>query len=79
MEEGHEAVRRYVMEPRLPQITARTLAVCAPDDHSSRPSLAKFAAALGCPTRVLSDGRVAASEQVPQEFAATIADWIGRM
>ncbi len=78
VEEGHEAVRRYVMEPRLPQITARTLAVCAPDDHYSRPSLAKFAAALGCPTRLLSDGHVAAPEQVPQEFAATIVDWIGR-
>ncbi|MFD0318214.1 alpha/beta fold hydrolase [Streptomyces flavalbus] len=66
------------MEPRLSQITARTLAVCAPDDHYSLPSLAKFAAALGCPTRALSDGHVAAPRQVPQEFAATILDWIGR-
>ncbi|MCL3999008.1 hypothetical protein M4438_36910 [Streptomyces lavenduligriseus] len=65
VEEGHEAVRRYAMEPRLPQITSRTLAVCAPRDHYSRPSLAKFAAALGCPTKVLSDGHVAAPEQVP--------------
>ncbi|MDU0257235.1 hypothetical protein RVN83_30040 [Streptomyces sp. PU10] len=77
VEEGHEAVRRYVMEPRLPRITARTFAVCAPHDHCSLPSLAKFAAALGCPTRVLSDGHMAAPEQVPQEFAATVVDWIG--
>ncbi|MGW5733367.1 MULTISPECIES: alpha/beta fold hydrolase [Streptomyces] len=78
VEEGHEAVRRYAMEPRLPEITARTLAVCAPDDRFSRPSLAKFAAALGCPTRVLSDGHVAAPEQVPQEFADIVVEWAGR-
>ncbi|WAP59114.1 alpha/beta fold hydrolase [Streptomyces sp. S465] len=77
VEEGHEAVRRYAMEPRLPHITARTLAVCAPDDRFSMPSLAKFAAALGCPTRVLSDGHVAAPEQVPQEFAETVIEWVG--
>ncbi|MGW2339269.1 alpha/beta fold hydrolase [Streptomyces sp. NPDC001661] len=77
VEEGHVAVRRYAMEPRLPKITARTLAVCAPDDTFSRPSLAKFAAALGCPTRVLSAGHVAAPEQVPQEFADTVVEWAG--
>ncbi|CAL9285330.1 alpha/beta fold hydrolase [Streptomyces sp. SudanB182_2057] len=78
VEEGHQAVRRYVMEPRLPKITARTLAVCAPDDRFSRPSLPKFAAALGCPTRVLSAGHAAAPEQVPQEFAETVLEWAGR-
>ncbi|WUE24052.1 alpha/beta hydrolase [Streptomyces sp. NBC_00498] len=78
VEEGHRAVPGYDMEGRLPLVTARTLAVCAPDDHYSRPSLAKFAAALGCETRVLSDGHVAAPEQVPQEFADTVVDWAGR-
>ncbi|MFE6365521.1 alpha/beta fold hydrolase [Streptomyces sp. NPDC057806] len=78
IEEGHESLRRYHMEPRLPRITAPTLAVCAPDDHFSLPSLAKFAAALGCETRVLSDGHVAAPEQVPAEFARTILTWVGR-
>ncbi|CAD5932983.1 MULTISPECIES: alpha/beta fold hydrolase [Streptomyces] len=78
VEEGHQAVRRYAMEPRLPKITARTLAVCAPDDGYSMPSLAKFAAAIGCPTRVLSAGHAAAPEQVPQEFAATVLEWAGR-
>ncbi|MFC9617040.1 alpha/beta fold hydrolase [Streptomyces sp. NPDC056938] len=78
VEEGHEAVRRYAMETRLPHITARTLAVCAPDDHYSRPSLKKFAALLGCGTRVLSDGHVAAPEQVPQEFAEVVVEWVAR-
>ncbi|MFF0465742.1 alpha/beta fold hydrolase [Streptomyces mexicanus] len=78
VDEGHEAVRRYIMEPRLPQITARTPAVCAPEDHCSRPSPAKCAAALGCPTKVLSGGHVAAPAQVPQEFAETVVDRVGR-
>ncbi|GLW74649.1 alpha/beta hydrolase [Kitasatospora phosalacinea] len=78
VEEGHESLRRYVMEPRLPRITARTLAVCAPHDHYALPSLARFGAALGCETRVLSDGHVAAPEQVPAEFARTVLDWVGR-
>ncbi|MGW1814950.1 alpha/beta fold hydrolase [Streptomyces sp. NPDC002125] len=78
VEEGHQAVRRYAMEPRLPKITARTLAVCAPDDRFSMPSLEKFAAELGCPTRVLSAGHAAAPEQVPQEFADTVLEWAGR-
>ncbi|WP_020134945.1 alpha/beta fold hydrolase [Streptomyces sp. 351MFTsu5.1] len=77
VEEGHESLRRYAMETRLPHITARTLAVCAPDDHYSLPSLAKFAAALGCETRVLSDGHVAAPEQIPGEFARTVLAWVG--
>ncbi|MFE1803111.1 hypothetical protein ACFW9L_44030 [Streptomyces sp. NPDC059517] len=64
--------------PRLPKIIARTLAVCAPDDSFSLLSLAKFAAALGRPTRVLSDGHRSAQEQVPQEFADIVVKWAGR-
>ncbi|MFE0476837.1 alpha/beta fold hydrolase [Streptomyces sp. NPDC058947] len=77
VEEGHESLRRYAMETRLPRITARTLAVCAPRDHYSLPSLAKFAVALGCRTHVLSGGHAAAPEQVPEEFARTVLAWVG--
>lgn len=76
VEEGHEAVRRYVMDERLPHITARTLAVCAPGDHYSLPSLEKFAAALGCETRVLSGGHVPALEQLPEEFSKVVLEWV---
>lgn len=75
VEEGHEAVRRYGMDQRLPDITARTLAVCAPGDHYSLPGLEKFAAALGCETRVLSGGHVPVPEQLPEEFAKVVLDW----
>ncbi|MDH6589703.1 hypothetical protein M2161_008809 [Streptomyces sp. SAI-133] len=76
VEEGHESLRRYVMETRLPHITARTLAVCAPRDHFSLPYLPKFATALGCDTQVLSGGHAAAPEQVPEEFARTVLSWV---
>ncbi|MFG2549659.1 alpha/beta fold hydrolase [Streptomyces sp. NPDC048581] len=75
VEEGHVAVRNYGMDRRLPQITARTLAVCAPGDHYSLPALEKFAAALGCQTRVLSGGHVPLPEQLPGEFAKVVLDW----
>ncbi|MDH6626193.1 pimeloyl-ACP methyl ester carboxylesterase [Streptomyces sp. LBL] len=78
VEEGHQAVRRYRMEERLPYVTARTLAVCAPGDHFSLPSLAKFATALGCETRVLSGGHVPVPEQLPEEFAEVILEWVAR-
>ncbi|MEU6141690.1 alpha/beta fold hydrolase [Streptomyces sp. NPDC047081] len=75
-EEGHRAVRAYEMLRRLPHITTRTLAVCAPGDHYSLPSLEKFAAALGCETRVLPGGHVPAPEQLPGEFARVVLEWV---
>ncbi|MEU6256878.1 alpha/beta fold hydrolase [Streptomyces sp. NPDC047043] len=75
VEEGHVAVRGYEMDHRLPDITARTLAVCAPGDHYSLPALEKFAAALGCETRVLSGGHVPLPEQLPGEFAKVVVEW----
>ncbi|CAM5691012.1 hypothetical protein SGRIM119S_08680 [Streptomyces griseorubiginosus] len=44
--------------------------------HYSPPSLPRFAAALGSETRVLSDGRTVAPEQVPEEFARTVPAWV---
>jgi len=76
VEEGHVAVREYEMDRRLPHITARTLAVCAPGDHYSLPALEKFAAALGCETRVLSGGHVPVLEQLPEEFSKVVLEWV---
>jgi pimeloyl-ACP methyl ester carboxylesterase len=75
VEEGHVAVRRFVMEPRLARITARTLAVCASGDHYSLPSLEKFAETLGCETRILPGGHVPVLEQLPDEFSKVVREW----
>ncbi|WP_405927105.1 alpha/beta fold hydrolase [Streptomyces sp. NBC_00035] len=75
VEDGHVAVRQYEMDLRLPYVTARTLAVCAPGDHYSLPGLERFAAAIGCETRVLSGGHVPVPEQLPEEFAKTVLEW----
>jgi pimeloyl-ACP methyl ester carboxylesterase len=78
VEEGHEAVRRSLMDQRLPLVTARTLAVCAAGDHYSMPALEEIAAALGCETRVLSGGHVPVPEQLPLEFSKVVLDWVAR-
>ncbi|MER5434142.1 alpha/beta fold hydrolase [Streptomyces sp. NPDC002588] len=77
VEDGHLAVRRYEMDRRLPHVTARTLAVCAPGDHYSLPALERFATATGCETRVLSGGHVPLPEQLPGEFAEVVVEWAG--
>ncbi|WP_405865904.1 MULTISPECIES: alpha/beta fold hydrolase [unclassified Streptomyces] len=75
VEEGHVAVRQYEMDRRLPRVTARILAVCAAGDHYSLPALEKFAAAVGCETRVMTGGHVPLPEQLPGEFAKVVLAW----
>ncbi|WP_424863492.1 hypothetical protein [Streptomyces sp. MMS24-I29] len=57
----------------------RTLAACARGDHYAMPSSDKFAAALGHHARVLSDGHVAAPEQMPQEFVEVATEYATRL
>ncbi|MEV0911830.1 alpha/beta fold hydrolase [Streptomyces hokutonensis] len=75
VEEGHVAVRGSMMDQRLPLVTARTLAVCASEDHFSMPGLEKFADA-GCETLVIPGGHVPVPEQLPEEFSRHILDWV---
>ena len=75
VEEGHVAVRGSLMDRRLPHVTARTLAICAEGDHYSLPALERFAAALGCETRIVPDAHVPLPEQRPDAFAAIVLEW----
>jgi pimeloyl-ACP methyl ester carboxylesterase len=75
-EEGHQAVRRSMMDQRVPLVTARTLAVCASGDHYSLPELERLAAALGCETRVIPGGHVPVPEQLPEEFSKIVLEWV---
>jgi pimeloyl-ACP methyl ester carboxylesterase len=74
VEEGHEAVHRSLMDRRLPEVTARILAICAEDDHFSRPALARFAA-LSIETRIVPGGHVPLPEQQPERFADIVTQW----
>ena len=74
VEEGHEAVRRSLLDQRLAQVTARILAICAEDDRFSLPALEKFAA-LSIETRVVPGGHVPLPEQQPERFAEIVLEW----
>jgi pimeloyl-ACP methyl ester carboxylesterase len=74
VEEGHEAVRRSLLDRRLAEVTARILAICAQDDRFSRPALEKFAA-LSIETRIVPGGHVPLPEQQPERFAAIVLEW----
>jgi pimeloyl-ACP methyl ester carboxylesterase len=75
VEEGHEAVRRSLLDRRLPEVTARTLAVCAEDDRFSLPALERFAGEQGIPTRTVPGAHVPLPEQLPAEFARIVVEW----
>ncbi|HWG23134.1 alpha/beta fold hydrolase [Actinospica sp.] len=74
VEEGHEAVRRSLMDRRLAEVTARTLAICAEDDRFSLPALERFAA-LSIETRIVPGGHVPLPEQRPERFAEIVMEW----
>ena len=74
VEEGHVAVRRSLLDRRLPEVTARILAICAEDDRFSLPGLEKFAA-LSIETRIVPGGHVPLPEQQPERFAAIVKEW----
>jgi pimeloyl-ACP methyl ester carboxylesterase len=74
VEEGHEAVRRSLLDLRLAEVTARTLAICAQDDRFSLPSLERFAA-RSIETRIVPGGHVPLPEQQPERFAAIVMEW----
>ncbi|MBY8859089.1 alpha/beta hydrolase [Nocardia sp. CA2R105] len=78
VEEGHEAVRRSMLDQRLARVAARTLAICAENDHFSMPALEKFATLHSIPTRVVPGGHVPLPEQQPVEFARIVVEWAAK-
>ena len=74
VEEGHEAVRRSMLDRRLADVTARILAICAEDDRFSLPALERFAA-LSIETRIVPGGHVPLPEQQPARFAEIVMEW----
>jgi len=77
VEEGHEAVGRYVMEQRLPRIVAPTLIMCGGADRFALPSVEPLAAAIpGSRTVILPEGMVPMPDQMPHEFAQVVLDFL---
>lgn len=75
---GHAGVRAYRMEDRLPLVLASTLLLVAPDDPFAAAHVPRLTAALpGAAVRQLAGGMVPLPDQLPEQFAAAVADHVG--
>jgi len=80
VEEGHRAVNAYRMEDRVGLVTAPTLVVCGELDDYSMPDIARFEETLPhAGTVILKGTGVPAVDHRPDEFAAVIVDFLGRV
>jgi pimeloyl-ACP methyl ester carboxylesterase len=76
---GHLTVARYDMESKLPLIAAPTLIIAPTDDPFAYPEIQKLRPHMPAATVVdLPGGMIPAPDQLPAEFAALVADFVGR-
>ncbi|MBY8856786.1 alpha/beta fold hydrolase [Nocardia sp. CA2R105] len=73
-EDGHIAIRAFLMEQRLPLITAPATVICGQQDDPSMPSVEPLAAALSAKVHVVPDAGVPFPEQRPDEFARLVLE-----
>lgn len=77
VEEGHRAVQRYRMENTLPRISAPTLVIAASDDPYAFPEHRRIPDRLpGCQVVVIQGGMVPLPDQLPNEFAQAVMEFL---
>lgn len=77
LEEGHHAVARYRMEERIDRIAQPVLVIRAGRDPFAAPHAQALCARLAQARLVeIADGMVPLPEQLPQEFAAAVLDFL---
>lgn len=77
MEEGHRAVSRYRMEEKVPLIKAKTLVLAGTGDPFSYPRMRPLARAIkGSEMAEIEGGMVPMVDQMPEEFAAVVMDFL---
>jgi pimeloyl-ACP methyl ester carboxylesterase len=75
--EGHRVVGRYHMENRAPLVTSPTLILSATDDPHAYPAAARVAQAIAGSRRLdILGGMVPLPDQMPEAFAAAVANFI---
>lgn len=75
--EGHRVVNRYRMEDRLGHIRCPTLVIAPTGDPHVHPVAPKVSGAIaGSVLRELSGGMVPLPDQMPEEFAGLVRDFI---
>ena len=77
VEEGHGAVNRYRMEDKVPLIKAPTLVVAGTDDPFSFPRMKPLSERIpGSVTAEIRGGMVPMVDQMPEEFARVVMDFL---
>nr|WP_241842318.1 alpha/beta hydrolase [Pseudofrankia sp. BMG5.36] len=81
--EGHRACARYLMEDRIPLVTAPVLLIGAEADPFALPAVAKLQANLvnarSVDVTVIEDGTIPLMEQQPERVAQLVTDFLGRL
>ena len=78
-EEGHQAVSEYRMEKKVPLIMAPTLVVAGTEDPFSFPRMKPLSNAIkGSRTAAIQGGMVPMVDQMPEEFAKAVMDFLDR-
>jgi pimeloyl-ACP methyl ester carboxylesterase len=79
VEEGHHAVSRYRMEEKIGLIRVPTLVLAGTDDPFAFPRMAILAQKIqGSETAVIQGGMVPMVDQMPEEFAGVVMDFLDR-
>ena len=79
MEEGHRACGKYIMEKKVPLIKAPTLVIGGSEDPYSFPRMKPMADAIkGSKTAVIQGGMVPMDEQMPEEFARVVLEFLDK-
>jgi len=78
VEAGHRAVNTYRMEERVPLIKAPTLLLAGTDDPFSYPRMKPLSEHIrGSKTAEIQGGMVPMVDQMPEEFAKVVMDFLG--
>ena len=78
-EEGHQAVSEYRMEDKTPLIKSPTLVVAGTEDPFSFPRMGPLSQSIkGSKPAVIQGGMVPVVDQMPEEFAKVVMDFLDR-
>jgi pimeloyl-ACP methyl ester carboxylesterase len=79
MEEGHRAVGNYKMEDKVHLVKAPTLVVAGTEDPFSFPRMKPLANSIkGSRTATIEGGMVPMVDQMPEEFARVVLEFLGQ-
>jgi pimeloyl-ACP methyl ester carboxylesterase len=77
MEEGHRAVSQYRMEEKTGLIKAPTFVIAGLEDPFSFPRMKPLADSIeGSVTAAIEGGMVPMDEQIPEEFARVVMEFL---